>query len=627
MHDDFGRVLSSGAVMRMWRNLLLSAVWLIGASFPALADGLSGLLGGGGLTTATRPASIVGNTTFFWKAPTSPAIWNPINDRVCIGGSACLNTGNVPENPQDWLNTIVPNSTQNAQLIALNTIGLIGIIGGSRSSDYPAQTGGSIGVAGYGYNDSTFTSSSWGGYFEDRRGSGVTGPTVGIEVDIKNAGSVVDITPHNFFPGTGITSGVWLATGNGSGSGNAATCALCILSNTDIFRKGIIFQSVALDTSIGNGGGGIAMELYTGQEQRWMNSSDTAIAELWGGSIGSVTGMITPNAMLIGAATSAGPNGVLNVKGTTNEWLTVGPAVSITGAIVLSGLNDAAGANIPMEFRVTTFNVVSNNVVSAIIGPGVQIGAPTGGDKGAGTINAAGLIYNNGTAPTGSAGGYVLATSPSLTTPTTDTLAVTGSTAPTNGIYLPAASTVGLVGATKLQFNAGASNVQDYNVTTASTWTLAAATTINNATFKVTTLAASTALDVVCYTTATGLFTEEPTATTCTVSDERKKTAMRPIDRKHSLDIVLASSPISYYYKPEAELDNNYHLGFGAQTLGRIAPELVQLDAGGEAEAVKQLELLPITWAAMQEEHAAIEGLRAEVAELRAALGLSAPRP
>ena len=48
----------------------------------------------------------------------------------------------------------------------------------------------------------------------------------------------------------------------------------------------------------------------------------------------------------------------------------------------------------------------------------VMIGAPTGGVKGSGTLNAAGLIYNNGTAPTGSGGGYVLATAPTLASPT-----------------------------------------------------------------------------------------------------------------------------------------------------------------------------------------------------------------
>lgn len=49
---------------------------------------------------------------------------------------------------------------------------------------------------------------------------------------------------------------------------------------------------------------------------------------------------------------------------------------------------------------------------------GVQIGAPTSGDKGVNTLSVQGAIYDNGTAPTGTAGtGYVRATSPTLVTP------------------------------------------------------------------------------------------------------------------------------------------------------------------------------------------------------------------
>lgn len=196
----------------------------------------------------------------------------------------------------------------------------------------------------------------------------------------------------------------------------------------------------------------------------------------------------------------------------------------------------------------------------------------------------------------------------------------TGSTAPTVGMALPAAGQLGLYGTTAELFS-GASDIWDYGVTTASVLTLNNATTINSATFKVTTLAASTAVDTVCYSTVTGLFTEEPTGTTCTVSDERKKTAMLPIDNRRSLDIILASSPISYYYKPEAHLDDDYHLGFGAQTLARIAPELVQRDAEGVPEAVKQIELLPITWAAIKQIGADNDERDAEIARLRRRVG------
>lgn len=176
----------------------------------------------------------------------------------------------------------------------------------------------------------------------------------------------------------------------------------------------------------------------------------------------------------------------------------------------------------------------------------------------------------------------------------------TGSTAPTVGMALPAAGRLGLYGTT-IELFSGASDIIDYGVTTASVLTLNNATTINSATFKVTTLGVATAVDTVCYSSVTGLFTEEPTGTTCTVSDERKKTAIQPISLRHSLDIIMASTPITYYYKPEAELDDVSHLGFGAQTLARIAPELVTLGDDGVPNAVKQIELIPIAWAAIKQ--------------------------
>ena len=481
---------------------------------------------------------------------------------------------------------------------------------------------------------------------------------------------------------------------------------------------------------------------------------------------GTGNGMATSGAnatsgALDAIATAAGQTGGLNsTDNPTFGTLTVSTSISTVGNIQTSGTGagfqglDRSTSGSFTIYRSSGTNYLYDSAGGNVLAwqAGVQVGAPTGGDKGSGTLNLAGLLYNNGTAPTGSGGGYVLAgvtalsslvtvsaltggsiasgfgtiatantisTSAALSTtlstdstsgstgalqssggigavkaiwagsffaasgttlpgqaggtlgiggeqaaptlgangeadiflvsttgglgligqgssndftlynkngsaalvlptgttiPSTPGLTVTGSSTPTNGVYLPVASTAGLVGASAIELVIGSTDKMDYQTTTANTWTLAAPTTVNSATFKVTTLATSTAIDTVCYTTATGLFTEEPTGTTCTVSDERMKTAMQPISRRHSLDIILRSSPISYYYKPELQ-DPDYHLGFGAQTLAKVAPELVQRDAEGVPNAVKQLELLPITWAGMQ-------AMQAEIDDLKWRLGL-----
>jgi endosialidase-like protein len=190
-------------------------------------------------------------------------------------------------------------------------------------------------------------------------------------------------------------------------------------------------------------------------------------------------------------------------------------------------------------------------------------------------------------------------------------------TAPTVGMALPAAGKLGLYGTTSELFS-GATDVLDYGVSTASVLTTGVATTVNSATFKVTTLAAATAIDTVCYTTVTGLFTEEPTGTTCTVSDETKKVGIHPLRWVHSILTILRSSPISYYYLPEMG-DPDYHLGFGAQTMEKIAPELVHYEEG-KPKAIKQLELLPVTWAAIKELAWGVIGLFAGVLLLAVAV-------
>jgi hypothetical protein len=74
----------------------------------------------------------------------------------------------------------------------------------------------------------------------------------------------------------------------------------------------------------------------------------------------------------------------------------------------IGSVNDANSATQPMGFSASSFKFING---------GVQLGAPTGGAQGVGTLNlAAGGVYDNGTAPTGT-GAYVHQTSPSLVTP------------------------------------------------------------------------------------------------------------------------------------------------------------------------------------------------------------------
>lgn len=118
-------------------------------------------------------------------------------------------------------------------------------------------------------------------------------------------------------------------------------------------------------------------------------------------------------------------------------WTTLtGMYVRINGATVgpLSGLTTGSfAATAPLS--VTTpagvvtyaldkdanFSTVANQLALATGGLALPT-TVTGGAKGSGTINLGGLLYNNNVAPTGSGGGYVLATAPTISA-----LTVTGS--------------------------------------------------------------------------------------------------------------------------------------------------------------------------------------------------------
>ncbi len=96
----------------------------------------------------------------------------------------------------------------------------------------------------------------------------------------------------------------------------------------------------------------------------------------------------------------------------TLDRLSASPAASdILGKLAFSGRDSATGTDNYAEILTTILDATSGSedgqlllktavagAITAIasIGPGVQIGAPTGGDKGAGTLNAENGVYDKG---------------------------------------------------------------------------------------------------------------------------------------------------------------------------------------------------------------------------------------
>ena len=220
-------------------------------------------------------------TTNFWEDLTPAVIIHRLNDRVFVG-AATDNDGKHTNVVKDWMETLIPTSTSNSQLVSLATLGQVGVFGGSRSSDVTAEgnADGTIGIMGFGIHDDTVTvRGAHGGYFEGwlRNGAaiGAGKAASGVEIDIVNqhsGASAVDITPYAMFP-AGLTNALWLASGGAKPSVFDSSVAIGILPNGSRFRKGVVFKADSLVGTDGDGSGSATvLEMAIGHQVVWRNS-------------------------------------------------------------------------------------------------------------------------------------------------------------------------------------------------------------------------------------------------------------------------------------------------------------------------------------------------------------------
>ncbi len=184
----------------------------------------------------------------------------------------------------------------------VSPVGGISLLGVTRSGDNPS-TYNSIGVTGLAYNNNTAKTGptgTWGAYIEANSDAGVATGTIGIEVDVGNRNSVVNIAPYSF-GAPGMTPALWSACGAlgsswyGAGGTLSCTVALGILPNDKTFTKGIEFHTGALATTYGVGGNGVAIEMADGQSIRWATNTYNGgtgttgiVGEMWGAAAGGL---------------------------------------------------------------------------------------------------------------------------------------------------------------------------------------------------------------------------------------------------------------------------------------------------------------------------------------------------
>lgn len=216
-------------------------------------------------------------------------------NRIQIGVEALQTTDLIAGNQQtiqSWVQTYAPSLMSTSSIAVTSQIGTSAIGAAARSSDFRrwagSASGGAAGIYGVGLNDDTTPSTTpiAGGVFGvSARLAGVNGITLN-QMDVSNYGSVVDATPAS-----GVTSGSTYAMGLTPGAYaavNNSTAAMYVGGglSTNAFRKGLIFFNGSLDTTVGDTGGGVAMEMGDSQAIRWMNSSGAKEAEIWGNSSG-----------------------------------------------------------------------------------------------------------------------------------------------------------------------------------------------------------------------------------------------------------------------------------------------------------------------------------------------------
>lgn len=323
-------------------------------------------------------------------------------------------------NQTTWLNSLISCTTACAQTWSQSSGGGIGLIGASRTSDNPlAGSMASQGVAGYGINNNTAqVQTTYGGYFEARKASGA-GTTQGVEMDMVNQGSVIQIDPYQMIQAA-ITPDLWLSSGRPdttTGAANA-TAAIGIINNNTAFESGLVMQSGALDNSTGEGS---AVVLPANYGMVWYGSAGTKVARIRSDATTASLGLVFSNGFLNFETAAGAVRGTMDTSGNLSAYGNVSADTTtyLLGNIAgqaLPGNNTSTGAssigwnrssgsgetdfvNSPGGGATGGFQWYQWNGTSA-----TETGAldPVGNFSAAGTVNTSG--YTVATLPTGKAG-------------------------------------------------------------------------------------------------------------------------------------------------------------------------------------------------------------------------------
>ncbi|MCA8087496.1 hypothetical protein [Burkholderia cenocepacia] len=323
--------IGSGAVQRTAQDKMREPVSV--KDFGGIGDGLADE--SAAFNLAASAVGVNGQVVVpegTWKlqtAPTTAVTWL-IDAQATLTGAATLSGrimkfGNGGASSKGtkigavatWLEQLRPFTESIAEIAVLSTIGQIGIIGASRTSDFGvAGSQGCIGISGYANNNNTTAvQTGYGGYIEARRQIGA-GITQGLEIDIVNMGDTGIVYPGNVYPGNNMTSALWLASGGEVVGAQGASLAIGIIANGNNFDKGIVIQTGAVQV---NSGEAVAVALGFQNGIVWYDGSTNKVARIRNDATAASFGIVFSNSTLnlqtmAGANVfTIGTNGVLNI--------------------------------------------------------------------------------------------------------------------------------------------------------------------------------------------------------------------------------------------------------------------------------------------------------------------------
>jgi len=292
-------------------------------------------------------------------------------NRILVGASA-LTSGDRPDTSAIWTDTYIPNWNAISQLSATSAIGGLAVTGASRTSDFRtwvpgSPSGGSQGVTGLAVNDDALG----GAIACPICGQGVQAVATGITLNQLDVGSLVETantTPYGGVVGNtayslGLSPGVFssIATHN-------ITAALYIGASAATgtkFKKGIIVYAnpYSLDTSQGESGGGVAVELARPMEIRWLSSADARDASLFASlnTLNVLSTYVKLSNTLSDATTKTGIISVAHYTNATNPTaLIFGSNSSTNNDIFIGGGTASLTASTGISLYTASTNAVSN---------------------------------------------------------------------------------------------------------------------------------------------------------------------------------------------------------------------------------------------------------------------------